>query len=131
MRISVAIGGMSCAACVRRVERALADVEGVLSASVNLATGRATLEVAESFREDRARAAVEESGYKWLGIVDEDEHLRSAIEELQSKEKKRLIVKLIVGGVLTLFIHGVMLLPIDRRIPKCFSLSWLFPLFSG
>lgn len=127
MRISVAIGGMSCAACVRRVERALADVEGVLSASVNLATGRATLEVAESFREDRARAAVEESGYQWLGIVDEDKHLRSAIEELQSKEKKRLIVKLIVGGVLTLFIHGVMLLPIDRRISEMLQFVLALP----
>ena len=37
----VGIDGMTCASCVGRVERALAAVPGVLSASVNLATERA------------------------------------------------------------------------------------------
>ena len=36
--ISLAIDGMTCASCVRRVERALRKVPGVLSADVNLAT---------------------------------------------------------------------------------------------
>ncbi len=36
-----AIGGMTCASCVRRVERTLAKVPGVESAAVNLATERA------------------------------------------------------------------------------------------
>ena len=34
---SLAIGGMTCASCVRRVEKALTRVEGVVAASVNLA----------------------------------------------------------------------------------------------
>ncbi len=34
----VGIGGMTCAACVARVERALAKVPGVASCAVNLAT---------------------------------------------------------------------------------------------
>jgi Cu+-exporting ATPase len=38
---SLAIEGMTCASCVGRVERALAAVPGVLSASVNLATEQA------------------------------------------------------------------------------------------
>jgi len=37
------IGGMTCAACVGRVERGLKKVEGVESAVVNLATERATV----------------------------------------------------------------------------------------
>ena len=36
--VELAIGGMSCASCVRRVERTLAQVPGVTEASVNLAT---------------------------------------------------------------------------------------------
>ncbi len=41
--LDLAIGGMTCAACVRRVERALARVPGVVSAEVNLATERARI----------------------------------------------------------------------------------------
>ena len=40
-RVTLPVQGMSCAACVDRVERALSDTEGVASASVNLATERA------------------------------------------------------------------------------------------
>ena len=37
------VEGMTCASCVKRVEKAIAGVPGVLSASVNLATERATV----------------------------------------------------------------------------------------
>src|SRR5712691_1401767 len=58
------IGGMTCASCVRRVERALQKVEGVQSAGVNLATERATVKYDPS-RVSLAslRAAVEGAGY--------------------------------------------------------------------
>ena len=42
-KLTVAVQGMSCAACVRRVEKALAGVDGVREASVNLATEKATM----------------------------------------------------------------------------------------
>ena len=41
--VRFAVRGMSCASCVRRVEGALAGVEGVDQASVNLATEQATV----------------------------------------------------------------------------------------
>ena len=41
--VDLRIGGMSCAACVRRVERALLGVPGVVGAEVNLATERARI----------------------------------------------------------------------------------------
>src|SRR3954452_23998730 len=37
------IGGMTCASCVRRVEKALSKVDGVVAAEVNLATEVATV----------------------------------------------------------------------------------------
>ena len=43
-RIDLPIRGMTCAACVARVEKGLAQLEGVLEASVNLATERASIE---------------------------------------------------------------------------------------
>ncbi|MBX6340979.1 MAG: cadmium-translocating P-type ATPase [Thermomicrobiaceae bacterium] len=62
--ISLPIEGMTCASCVRRVERALGKVEGVQSASVNLASERATVAYdPDKVRLDDLRAAVEKAGY--------------------------------------------------------------------
>src|SRR5215213_10748769 len=41
LTLDLPVRGMTCASCVRRVERAIQAVEGVGSASVNLATERA------------------------------------------------------------------------------------------
>lgn len=58
------IGGMTCASCVRRVERALQKVEGVHSAGVNLATERATVKYDPTLTSIAAlRTAVEGAGY--------------------------------------------------------------------
>ena len=42
-RLSFAVTGMSCAACASRVQRALGKAEGVSDASVNFASGKATV----------------------------------------------------------------------------------------
>jgi Cu+-exporting ATPase len=42
-RLTIGVGGMTCASCVSRVERALKKVPGVANASVNLATEKATV----------------------------------------------------------------------------------------
>jgi Cu+-exporting ATPase len=61
---SLAVEGMTCASCVRRIERHLAQVPGVSEASVNLATEAATVRY-DPAQADRAqlRAAVERAGY--------------------------------------------------------------------
>mgnify|MGYP001217768447 CR=1 FL=1 len=43
-KVTLSIGAMTCATCVGHVDHALSDVGGVVSASVNLATERATVE---------------------------------------------------------------------------------------
>jgi Cu+-exporting ATPase len=57
------ITGMTCASCVRRVEKALAKVDGVTAAEVNLATERATVTVSSAVGADRLVAAVAAAGY--------------------------------------------------------------------
>ena len=42
-QLSLPIEGMTCASCVRRVEKAIAAVPGVTAARVNLATERADI----------------------------------------------------------------------------------------
>jgi Cu+-exporting ATPase len=62
-RIDVPISGMSCAGCVRRVERVLAEVPGVTQVAVNLATERASATVGMDFRLSGLTKALTASGY--------------------------------------------------------------------
>ncbi|MFI5975444.1 heavy metal translocating P-type ATPase [Streptomyces sp. NPDC051452] len=56
------VGGMTCAACVRRVERKLGKLEGV-TATVNLATGRARVSHPPRISPGELVVAVEKAGY--------------------------------------------------------------------
>jgi P-type Cu+ transporter len=58
------IGGLSCASCVSRVEKALLKVPGVLRAAVNLATEKALVESSTPLSFATLAAAVEAAGYK-------------------------------------------------------------------
>ncbi|MBK6863023.1 MAG: copper-translocating P-type ATPase [Ideonella sp.] len=61
--LSLPVGGMTCASCVARVEKALAKVPGVRAASVNLATESATVEGDGALDAGVLAAAVERAGY--------------------------------------------------------------------
>jgi Cu+-exporting ATPase len=61
--VSLDITGMTCASCVRRVERALSKVPGVETASVNFAAETARVTLAEAVGVDQLVAAVEKAGY--------------------------------------------------------------------
>ncbi|WP_055627214.1 heavy metal translocating P-type ATPase [Streptomyces hirsutus] len=58
----LAVGGMTCAACVRRVEKKLARLDGV-TATVNLATGRARVAHPPRISAEELVATVEKAGY--------------------------------------------------------------------
>jgi Cu+-exporting ATPase len=60
----IEVGGMTCASCVARVEKALTRVPGVRRASVNLATETATLEADRDDVLDAALAAIRKAGYE-------------------------------------------------------------------
>ncbi len=63
--LDLGVGGMTCASCVSRVERALARVPGVEQATVNLATESARVLYAPAEESvARIRRAVREAGYE-------------------------------------------------------------------
>jgi len=79
-----AIGGMSCASCVGRVERALRKVPGVVEANVNLATEKANVAyVAKTVTPARIAEAVAAAGYTATleeaeGVSKSDDHGKDA-----------------------------------------------------
>jgi Cu+-exporting ATPase len=58
------VGGMTCASCVGRVEKALMALPGVLSASVNLATERASVQALATTSAASLAQAVVKAGYE-------------------------------------------------------------------
>lgn len=66
------ISGMTCASCAMRVEKALAKLPGVASVSVNLATEKATVNLADGPTGiDALIAAVTKAGYQATPVVAE------------------------------------------------------------
>ena len=62
--LTLDIRGMTCASCVRRVERALSKVEGIETASVNFATETARVTFAAPVPTETLVAAVAKAGYE-------------------------------------------------------------------
>jgi len=62
-RLELALGGMTCASCAGRIERALSKQPGVLSASVNLASERARLQVLRGSDPQALITTVQQAGY--------------------------------------------------------------------
>ncbi|ACS40636.1 heavy metal translocating P-type ATPase [Methylorubrum extorquens] len=96
---AVSVEGMSCASCVGRVERALMALPGAVSASVNLATGRAELHhAAGTVSLSDVEAAVRQAGYepRALGAAADASHA-----DRQEREASALRRDLIVAAVLS------------------------------
>jgi Cu+-exporting ATPase len=68
----LSIGGMTCAACSGRVEKALARIPGVSTATVNLATEKATVTTNGAVGIDQLIAAVTKAGYQATPLTADD-----------------------------------------------------------
>ncbi|MEE8389250.1 MAG: copper ion binding protein, partial [Anaerolineae bacterium] len=93
--LTLPIGGMTCASCTAHVERALNKVPGVVEASVNLATEKATVTFVPGVAGASAtlstsladfKQAVAEAGYEVLEVPEEG---AAAGEEEREKEEER------------------------------------------
>ncbi|MGX7707331.1 heavy metal translocating P-type ATPase [Methylobacterium sp. Gmos1] len=70
-RLTLPVEGMTCASCTGRVERVLSRVPGVQAVAVNLATGRATLDLSPDNDPTALTDAVEGAGYAVPEAVSE------------------------------------------------------------
>ena len=119
---TIPIEGLTCAACVRRVERALAKVEGVQSATVNLATERASLELDPSAATaDMLEAAIEKAGYR-AGRIAIQQPRVSSLPVIQPAAGAPMAEASVVAAddpsAITLDIEGMTCAACVRRVEK-------------
>jgi len=112
---TIGIQGMTCASCVGRVERALQKLDGVLSASVNLATERATVSyLPDAVGLSQLKAAVRQAGYQVIAEVDGQERTdaeRAARELELAQLKQSVIIAVTLTTPIFLLDMGAKLIP--------------------
>ena len=107
--LGLQVEGMTCASCVSRVEKALLKVPGVVGASVNLATEKATIQAMSSVPLSALRAAVEKAGYVARELEDAKPVAAHALPDWW---------RVAVSTVLTLPLFAPMLL-------QLFGVNWM------
>lgn len=113
-KATVAIGGMTCAACVAVLEKTLKSLKGVRQATVNLSTERASLEYSpEEIQPEEIVKAIEAVGYsaRFLKSGAQMEELLKEQEEAQKNQEKRQFRLFLLALFLSLPIALFSMLP--------------------
>ena len=108
-KVFLPIQGMTCAACVTKVEKTLRSVKGVTRASVNFATERASVEyLPEEVTLRDLKKVVRDAGYEVLEVEEEDivERERIAREAELSRLKWKFVTGLVLLIPILLFMWG-------------------------
>ena len=99
--LALEVTGMTCASCVRRVERALEEVPGVAAATVNLAAASADVTLAQPVEPGALITAVADAGYQAAvpATVRADDVARRRTAQAAELRKRRM--SLAAGAVLS------------------------------
>ena len=128
------IGGMTCAACSSRIEKAIGSIDGVSSVTANFGNNTATVTYDDTVvTESEIKKAVDSAGYTMISD-DREEAERQEIEALRI-QKRDLIIALIFVIPLSIIAMGPMLgleLPWDTRTDCILQLILFLPImYSG
>lgn len=115
----IAIGGMTCAACAARLEKAIGKVPGVQSVSVNLATEKASVRVDESQTNLEAiRTVIIKTGYEALQAT---EQARDDDQARRNRESKSMWIRFWIAavfGAALLYVAMAPMIPgLNRAVP--------------
>ena len=124
-KVTLNIGGMTCASCVAHVEDALTEVPGVISASVNLATEQAVVRYLSGVATLKDFGdMVQDAGYSVEGVVGEVADEEADQERLaRSREIKALARKVIIAGAVGVVVMTVMYVPLETLRLTSFQLN--------
>ena len=124
-KVTLNIGGMTCAACVAHVEDALTEVSGVVSANVNLATEQATVQYLSGVATlTDFGEMVQDAGYSVEGVVGDAVDEEAEQERLaRTREINALARKVIIAGVVGVIVMTVMYIPLETLRLTSFQLN--------
>ncbi len=127
-RQELLIKGMTCASCVARIERKISGLEGVQSASVNLASERATVVFDPSLVTRSALvAAVEEAGYE---AELAPEAAVTPQDDRQTRELRTRKRTLFVGIALTIPVVLLAFVPTLQSFPTAQTHGWMLAILT-
>jgi P-type Cu+ transporter len=128
------VKGMTCAACVRRVETAVGGIPGVTAADVNLASEKIRVSyLPDQVTPIRFQAAVEKAGYALFELSGDDREEQAALarqRELQKQRRQLTVSALFAVPLLVLAMSEMVGAPLPEMIgpshhPLRFSLLQL------
>ena len=100
-RVTLDVGGMTCASCAQNVEKVLKRLEGISSVNVNVSMGKARIEYNSSVVSvDDMRKAIEGIGYSASMPVDrqlaEDRERKEREDEIR-RQRNNLIISAVIA----------------------------------
>ncbi len=113
--VTIPIGGMTCAACAQRVDKAIRKLSGVVSVSVNFATEKATISFdPQQVRVSALREVIEKTGYKALAVSKTETADEDRVRK--QKEIRSMWIKFIVAAVFTLPLFYIAMVPMIKFV---------------
>lgn len=101
--LTLSIGGMSCASCVNTIEEVVGELDGVLSATVNLVTEKLTVRYdPQRVRVAQIKKAVVDAGYEVIEAQTLD--LEKEVREKETRRQKRLLLLSLALAIPTMII---------------------------
>jgi Cu+-exporting ATPase len=128
--VTVRIGGMVCASCAQVIEMSLADLDGVYEARVNLAAETVQIVYNPALvTASDIRAAIEDAGYQYLGLVEEiseDAEARMREEDLRDKFRR-----FTVGFAVSIPLFLIMLFRVPEMVALPVSINLIMLLITA
>ena len=100
-RVTLDVGGMTCASCAQNVEKVLKRLEGISSVNVNVSMGKARIEYNSSVVSvEDMRKAIEDIGYSASMPIDrqlaEDRERKEREDDIR-KQRNNLIISVVIA----------------------------------
>ena len=112
-KVTIKVGGMTCAMCVQAIEGVLRKIDGISEVNVNLAAEKAYVTYNPQMTSvSEMKEAIEDLGYEYLGLEgeipgDQEEKLRKA--DLNGKRNRFIVAFAVSIPMMILMYSGVML----------------------